>query len=219
MSDLSPTRFETVPAVRGFRLVRWVVGTVLGEGVGFLVPVTGFALADAAGLTAWSAWLLLVVFGAGEGALLGLGQSVALRGGPVEVSVGRWVAATAGAASGAWAIGMLPSTLADLGVAIDWTLPSTWLVIGVAGVVLLASIPLAQWPMLAAAHVPRAWRWVPLGMAAWLAGLPFTFAPSPFVDVGTPAPIVFALFAASGVLMAATMALVTGAGLRRMLRG
>jgi hypothetical protein len=56
-------------------------------------------------------------------------------------------------------------------------------------------------------------------MLAWLVGLPFTFAPSPIVDVGTPAPVVFALFAASGVLMALTMALVTGIGLRRMLRG
>ncbi|MTH67591.1 hypothetical protein GJ743_04290 [Agromyces bracchium] len=192
---------------------------MLGESVGFLVPVTGFALADAAELSGWSAWLLLVAFGAGEGALLGLGQSLALRGGSAAVPVGGWVAATAGAASAAWAIGMLPSTLADLGVAIDWALPVTWVLVGIGGLVLLASIPLAQWPVLAAAGVPRAWRWVPLGMAAWLAGLPFTFAPSPIVDAGTPAPVVFALFAASGVLMAVTMALVTGFGLRRMLRG
>ncbi|MUN07500.1 hypothetical protein GLX25_10275 [Agromyces luteolus] len=192
---------------------------MLGESVGFLVPVTGFALADAAELSGWSAWFLLVAFGAGEGALLGLGQSLGLRGGPAAVPVGRWVAVTAGAASAAWAIGMLPSTLADLGVAVDWALPTTWMLVGIGGLGLLASIPLAQWPVLAAVGVPRAWRWVPLGMVAWLAGLPFTFAPSPIVDVGTPAPVVFALFAASGVLMAVTMALVTGLGLRRMLRG
>ncbi|WP_229275988.1 hypothetical protein [Agromyces kandeliae] len=219
MGDASPVRSGRGTASGTFRLGRWVTGTTLGESVGFLVPVTGFAFADAAGLRGWAAWLLLVAFGAGEGALLGLGQSLALRRGPAEVSVGRWVAATAAAASAAWALGMLPSTLDDAGVGIDWARPATWVVIGFAGLVLLASIPLAQWPVLAASGVPRAWRWVPLGMVAWLVGLPFTFAPSPIVDVGTPAPVVFALFAASGVLMAVTMAFVTGLGLRRMLRG
>ncbi|MGR0319008.1 hypothetical protein [Agromyces sp. ZXT2-3] len=219
MDDATAVRGDPARATDTFRLGRWVTGTAVGEGVGFLLPVTGFAIADALGLAGWSHWLLLVGIGAGEGALLGLGQSLALRGGPAAVPTGRWVAATAAAASAAWAIGMLPSTLADAGVAIDWGRPTTWVLVALAGLALLASIPLAQWPVLAAAGVPRAWRWVPLGMAAWLVGLPFTFAPSPIVDAGTPAPVVFALFAASGVLMAVTMAIVTGLGLRRMLRG
>ncbi|GAA2034682.1 hypothetical protein GCM10009819_18780 [Agromyces tropicus] len=191
---------------------------MLGESVGFLLPVTAFALADAAGLAGWPAWLLLVAVGAGEGALLGAGQSLALRGSAAAVPIGRWIAVTAAAASGAWAIGMLPSTLADAGTTVDWGAPATWVIAGIAGLVLLASIPLAQWPVLAGAGVPRAWRWVPIGMVAWLAGLPFTFAPSPMVGLSTPAPVVFALFAASGLCMAVVMALVTGIGLRRMLR-
>ncbi|WP_448006415.1 hypothetical protein [Agromyces bauzanensis] len=199
------------------RLGRWVALMVAGESVGFLVPVTGFALAAALGLRGWSAWALLVVMGAGEGALLGLGQSLALRGTSAAVRVGRWVAATAVAASVAWSIGMLPPTFADLGIEIDWSTPVTWVVVGVAGLVLLATIPVAQWPVLAGS-VPRAWRWIPLNMVAWLVGLVFTFLPSPFVDESTPGWITFTLFGVGGVLMATTVAVITGLGLRRMTR-
>lgn len=188
---------------------------VLAESLGFLIPVGGFALAATLGLEGWATWALLVLCGAGEGALLGLGQSVALQGSSAEVPIGRWVAVTAGAASVAWAIGMLPPTLADLGAPLDWGDPVTWVVVGLAGLVLLASIPLAQWPVLARS-VRRAWRWVPLNMAAWLVGLVFTFLPSPFVDESTSGGVVFLLFALGGVLMALTVAIVTGWGLRRM---
>ena len=200
------------------RLARWVGFTVLGESLGFLLPVTGFALAATLGLEGWAGWALLVVFGAGEGALLGLGQSIGLRGSSAEVPIARWVAVTALAASLAWAIGMLPTTLSDLGVAIDWASPATWAIVVPAGLMLLATIPLLQWPVLARAGVPRAWRWVPLNMGAWLVGLGFTFLPSPFIDESSPAALVFALFAVGGVLMASTVALLTGLGLRRMLR-
>ena len=55
--------------------------------------------------------------------------------------------------------------------------------------------------------------------AAWLVGIAFTFLPSPFIDESSPPALVFALFAVGGVLMASTVALLTGLGLRRMLRG
>jgi hypothetical protein len=194
---------------------RWVRYVVLGESLGFLLPVSGFALSAAFGLEGWGMWALLVLFGAGEGALLGLAQSLALLETSAEVPVGRWVAATSVAASVAWSIGMLPSTLGDLDVAIDWSAPGTWVVVGIAGVVLLATIPLAQWPFLVG-RLPRAWRWVPLNMGAWLVGLVFTFLPSPFVDESTPAAVMFLLFAIACVLMATTVAFITGWGLWRM---
>ena len=192
--------------------------TVLGEGLGFLIPVAAFALASALGLSGWAAWAILVVFGAGEGALLGVGQALGARGSRAEVPVGRWAAVTAVAASVAWAIGMLPPTLADLGADIDWTSPSTWAVAAPAALLLLATIPLAQRPVLARAGVPRSWWWVPINMVAWLVGIVFTFLPSPWVDESTPAAVVFALFAVGGVLMATTVAVLTGLGLRWMLR-
>lgn len=209
------------PVERGttvFPLGRWIGFTVLGESVGFLIPVTGFALVAALGLEAWQAWAVLVLFGAGEGALLGVGQWLGLRGSRAEVTAGPWIAATAAAASLAWAIGMLLPTLGDLGVEISWASPVAWAIAAAGGLVLLATIPLAQRPVLARAGVPHSWRWVPINMGAWLAGIVFTFLPSPLVDESTPAALTFTLFALGGVLMATTVAVVTGWGLRGMLR-
>lgn len=191
---------------------------VAGEGAGFLLPVGGFALAATLGLEGWAAWIVLVVAGAGEGALLGLGQSLALRESRAEVPVGRWVAATAAAASVAWSIGMLPPTLDDLGTPLDFGSAAAWVAVAIGGLVLLATIPLAQWPVLRAAGVPRAWRWIPLNMAGWAVGLLFTFLPSPFIDESTPPAVLVVQYALAGVLMALTVAVVTGWGLRRMTR-
>ncbi|MFK4834849.1 hypothetical protein ACI3KY_03880 [Microbacterium sp. ZW T2_14] len=200
------------------RVRRWIGFTVLGESVGFLIPVTAFALAAALSLDGWTAWAWLVVFGAGEGALLGLGQALGLRGSRATVPFAGWIAATAVAASVAWGIGMLPSTLIDAGVAIDMTSPVTWVIAAPAALTLLATIPVAQRPLLARAGVVRSWWWVPINMGAWLVGIVFTFLPSPWVDESTPAAVTFALFAAAGVLMATTVAVLTGLGLRWMLR-
>jgi hypothetical protein len=201
------------------RLRRWIGFTVLGESLGFLIPVTAFALAAALSLEGWPAWAWLVAFGAGEGALLALGQVLGLRGSRAAVRPATWILATAIAASIAWGIGMLPSTLIDAGVAIDPASPVTWAIAAPAALALLATIPLAQAPLLARAGVPHSWWWVPINMGAWLVGIVFTFLPSPWVDESTPAAVMFALFAAAGVLMATTVAVLTGVGLRRMLRG
>jgi hypothetical protein len=53
-------------------------------------------------------------------------------------------------------------------------------------------------------------------VVAWTVGLTFTFLPSPFVDETTPPALMAVLFALGGVAMAATVAVVTGLGLRRM---
>lgn len=202
--------------LRGFSLPRWVAFVVAGEGAGFLLPAAGFAVSAGAGLAPWPAYVLLVVAGAGEGALLGLGQSTAVRGTAAEVPRGRWVLVTALAASAAWALGMLPSTLTALGAAPDLSAPGTWLLLGVGGALLLVSIPLAQWPVLRGV-LPGAWRWVPWNVLAWLLGLPLTLVASPFVDEDSPAWLVGVLFVAGGLAMAVVVALVTGAGVRHLL--
>jgi hypothetical protein len=212
------------PAIPGtapspLRLRRWIGFTALGESVGFLIPVTAFALAAELSLEGWAAWAWLVAFGAGEGALLGLGQALGLRGSRAAVPRANWIMATALAASVAWGIGMLPSTLVAAGIAIDLTSPMTWAIAAPAAIALLATIPLAQRPLLARAGVPHSWWWVPINMGAWLVGIVFTFLPSPWVDESTSAAVMFALFAVAGVLMAATVAVLTGIGLRWMLRG
>jgi hypothetical protein len=200
----------TLPDPRFLR--RWVTTVTAAEAVGFLVPASAFAVGSLRGLDPWSRYALVVAAGLGEGALLGVGQALALRRSGIPVRAAAWVAATALAAAVAWSIGMLPWTL-PVGSS-----PATFVAVGVGGLVLLLSIPTAQWPLLRP-HVPRAWRWIPLNVAAWAAGLGWTLAPSPVIDESTPAGALAVTFAAGGLLMAVTVAIVTGLGLRRMLRG
>lgn len=199
-----------------FPLRRWVGHVILGETVGFLIPASGFAIAWVLGLSPWAALVLQVALGFGEGALLGLAQALALRGTRAQVPVARWTVVTGLAASMAWGLGVAPVTLLDSGVSLDPQQPLTLLVLVVGGAVLLLSIPVAQWTVLRKV-VARAWRWIPVNMAAWLIGISFTLAPTPFVDESSPVALAALLFGTGGLLMATTVALLTGLGLRRML--
>lgn len=203
------------PAHR-FVLGRWVMWVVVAEGIGFLAPTAGFGLSWLLGLDRWARYGTMIVAGVIEGLCLGLGQAHALRGTPGQVPRLPWVAATAAAAGVAWSIGMLPPTLSDVGVALDLGQPVTWVLIGLGGVMLLASIPTAQWVVLRSV-IRRAWRWIPLNMVAWLVGLIFTFAPGPFIDQTSPPVLIASLYAAAGMAMGASVATLTGLGLRRML--
>ena len=73
--------------------------------------------------------------------------------------------------------------------------------------VLLAAIPTAQW--LVIRHRPRSLRWIPGNMGAWAAAVLWTAAPSPFIDENSPIVLVALLYVAAGVLMAATVAVLT----------
>jgi len=209
-------RAEDAGSIRPFSLPRWISWVVAGEGVGFLAPTAGFALTSTLAATPWAAYVTMIVAGALEGALLGAAQAAALKGPPLAVPRLRWIAVTAAGAAFAWALGMLAPTLTDAGHAPDLTRPSAWFALAWGALLLLGSIPVAQWTVLRAV-LPRAWRWVPLSMGAWLVGLVFTFLPSPFIDESTPPGVLAASYAVAGVAMAATVATVTGVGLRRML--
>ena len=194
-------------------LRRWIPYVVIGETLGFLVAASGMAAGNLLAMSPWAAWATAAIAGLGEGALLGAAQALALRRSGVAIPARAWVLATALAASFAWGIGMLPATLPGL----DWTSPLTWAGAVVGAALLLLSIPTAQAPLLRG-HVPHPWRWVPLNVAAWSVGILWTFAPSPFIDETTPPGALFLAYGVAGMLMAVTVAVVTGFGLRRMLR-
>jgi hypothetical protein len=161
-------------------LVRWVLVVTLGEAVGFSVPaVVGVAVTGAP----WgprATLVALVLAGSVEGALLGAAQADCLYRWRVLPARRWWVVATSVGAAVAWSIGMLPSTF-DL----RWT-AETAVVAGVGGLMLLTSLPLAQYFVLRG-HASRAARWIPINIAAWLLGIAWTLAPSPVVDESTPA--------------------------------
>lgn len=193
---------------------RWLGLMALGESAGFAVAAaTGVAVAITEP-TPVRTMAMLLAAGAVEGAMLGVGQALALRALPLERSLlRRWPVLTSLAAVAAWSIGLLPSTVPGL----DWSNPVIWVIAGLLGLVLLATIPAAQLILLRRA-VRRPWRWLPANILGWLVGIGWTLAVSPLVDADTPIPQLLALYVVAGLLMALTVATATGVCWVRWLR-
>lgn len=188
---------------------RWILRVSLAEAAGFAVAATAGASLAITGVPASIAYPVAIAAGAVEGLALGAGQYSAMRSG--RPSRAAWLGATAAGAAFAWALGMLPSTLG-----VDLASPATWVVLAVGAVLLLASIPLAQWLVLRAAGRRDAVAWAPVTMGAWTVALLWTAAPSPFVDETSPFALVLGLYVIAGLLMAVTVAVVTAPLARRL---
>ena len=67
-------------------------------------------------------------------------------------------------------------------------------------------------------HVKRPALWIPINVAAWLLGIAWTLVPSPVVDQSTPARGLILAYGLAGLCMAATVAVVTGVGMIRLLK-
>ncbi|BCY09411.1 hypothetical protein [Actinoplanes sp. L3-i22] len=188
----------------------WVATVTVAEFAGFAVPATAGAL------TAWSAAPVaagtLLMAGAVEGMLLGWGQAVVLRRVLSGFPVRRWATVTAAAAVLAYGIGLLPSSFA--GVWPHWPLALLIPVAVLLGLALLNSVGVAQWTVLR--HlVPRPGRWVLASACGWLAGLTVFLAfTMPLWHPGQALGVVILIGVAGGLLMAGTMAAVTGVVVR-----
>lgn len=192
----------------------WVAATTLGDAVGFLVPGVVASVAYD-----WHAELFLavmVVAGVVEGTVLGLAQSFVLAREFLGFSRTAWVTVTALGAGAAWFLGMLPST--SYPIWRDWP---PWLLVPLGlttGLALLGSIGFAQWLVLRR-HVARSRTWVPANALAWLLGLGLMLAvATPLWREGQSTAVVVAIGAVAGLLMAFTVAVVTGAWLGRLVR-
>ena len=194
------------------RLVRWVLLVTLGEAVGFSVPV---AIGVAVTAVSWgplATLLAMVLAGSVEGAALGVAQADCLFRWEVLPVRRWWVAATSIGAAVAWSLGMLPSILAGL----KWS-AGTVVAAAVGALILLSSLPLAQYVVLRD-HVRPSARWIPINMAAWLVGIVWTLLPSPWVDQSTSTGALIFIYGIAGLCMAATVAVITGSGMIRLLR-
>lgn len=206
-----------LPAATLYR--RWVVACTAGELIGFGgIPVLGAALAImlteslAPGTRSVTLYVVAVIGGLGEGAVLAWFQLRVL--GPLlpRLSRRRWVRATAFAAAIAWACGMLAPLLDDLvGLA-----PAAQIAIWVpACVAILLSIGSAQaWVLRGIVEAPR--QWLTANVIAWLAGLPWTFVLPALLPESAPMPAWISTFVLAGVLMGLTVGLVTGLAVTRM---
>jgi len=192
----------------------WFVWTTAGETLGFTVPAAAAALT--AHRSAWVTVPALLIAGAVEGALLGLAQATVLRRMLPGLRARRWVVATSAAAVLAWLIGLLPSVFG--GQLTTWP---AWLQIvvgGLGGTILLLSIGTAQWLVLRG-HLPRAGRWIAITAGAWLAGLAaFMIVATPLWHEGQSTLLIATIGAVAGLMMAATVAAITGFGLVRLPR-
>lgn len=201
---------------QGPRTVRrtWIVATTLGETAGFLVPalVAVFAFDLHPALTL----LLMVSAGLVEGAVLGAAQSVVLRREFLGFSRASWIAATSVGAAAAWCLGMLPSTFYPAWT--DWSPVLTVSLAVVLGLALLATIGFAQWLVLRH-HLARSRTWVPANAVAWLLGLGVLMGIAmPLWREGQSTALVVAIGVLGGLAMAATVAVVTGLWLARLVR-
>jgi hypothetical protein len=107
---------------------------------------------------------------------------------------------------------MLRIVVGDL----SWT-TGTAIVTGIGALILLVSLPLAQYVVLRD-HVRRAVLWIPINMAAWVVGITWTLLPSPWIDESTPVATLILIYGIAGLCIAATVAVITGSGMIRLLR-
>ncbi|MBO3753204.1 hypothetical protein J5X84_44865 [Streptosporangiaceae bacterium NEAU-GS5] len=199
------------PLLRQALWRRWFGVVTLGEIVGFSVPaLVAAAVVQSDGSIAQAA--AVVAAGVAEGAILGLAQAYVLRSALPCVPTVSWVSATAAGAAVAWTIGSVPIVLGDRFL----ELPP--LLLALFGVVLLGSMGGLQWLVLRARMPGMAW-WVAATAGAWLAALgAFMALTMPLWQEGQPAWLIAAIGILGGLVMAATVAALTGLAFLRLVR-
>jgi hypothetical protein len=201
---------------------RWFVTVAIGESLAFcLIPALGGALAwwATGGMGPSSRALILygvaIVAGFGEGALLAVFQSRVLAEEIYEFPKRRWLLGTSLAAGAAWAAGTLAPTLDDLVGLATWAQIAIWIP---AGIFILLSIGGVQTLILKGVIYGRQSRWLTANVIGWLLGLPWTFVLPMLMPDDAPGWIFGVAMGAGGILMAITVAAITGMALVTLLR-
>jgi hypothetical protein len=192
---------------------RWVLFCTIGELVGFGgIPVLGSAIAFwattgiAADLRSIIFYVIAVIGGFGEGAVLAWFQLRVVGACLPRLNGYRWILATGIAASIAWILGFLAPTLDDLfGLSAQMQI-AIWVP---GGVLILLSIGTAQ-AIVLRGIVARPQRWIAANAIGWLLGLAWTFALPAMVPETAPIIVWATTFVIAGLLMGLTVGLVTG---------
>lgn len=205
---------------------RWVVANALSETVGlgttFLVAV-GVAGAGDSGrpLLIVAAAAAMVAAGAVEGTVVGYAQWRVLRGRLATLRLRPWIVATIIGALVSWTLGMVPSTLASMGVAADGGPPFNdavqYLLAALMGLVLGPVLGIPQWRVLRR-FVPHAGRWVTANAVAWAAGMPLIFLVAGAMPADVSVWVIVAAVLGACAAAGAVVGAVHGTWLVRMLR-
>lgn len=168
-------------------LAAWIAANSVAEMLGLgIVFACGLAIArilgEPEGLAAHLSYVMLATaLGAVEGAVVGAGQWLVLRGLLDRVTARDWIRATVAGAVLAWFIGMAPSTLMSLlsEPAPEARQPEPSLLVmlpAAAAMGLLAGLILSvfQWRELRK-HVAHAGWWLPANALAWATAMPWIF--------------------------------------------
>lgn len=195
-----------------FRLRWWILLVASGEALGFAIPAAvGAVAADSEVFVP-----VLLAAGALEGAVLGASQAMVLRRILPPINSAAWIALTSAGAVVAYAIGLAPSTFAEVWT--GWPWPAQALVAALLTVALLGCIGAAQW-LLLRRHLRASGWWIVGTAVGWLVGLGvFLAVAPPLWHEGQPVGTAILIGVAAGVLMAAAMATVTGLTLVALLK-
>jgi len=191
----------------------WLSLVVLAASAGFIPPAVVMAFAVTEGWDALRQFIGLVAMGLLQGFVLGIGEVIALRRGPLRVPVGRWILVTTLAMGAAWIAALLPGSFGEL----DWSNPVVLVGIIVAILVVILIVPIAQW-LLLRSRGRDAWRWIvimsistTLGVGALLTGILLAEGKTSFISTLIP----FVLTGWVGILL---FTIVSGLGVYWMAR-
>jgi hypothetical protein len=217
-ASVSKQKAKTLRAPQKFSLLWWVIWVTLGLAVGFIAPSVASFTAVVDGRDATGQFVSTIIGGTIQGGILGFAQAFALRKTAAALPMRRWIGITAIGALIAWVVGMIPGTYLKL----DVGTPAAIIVLVAFAFVAVVAMPLAQFIILRGtklSKVAHVWRWVPLTAVAWTVGIAWLLFASPLVQDNADLTNLVGLYTVAGLLMALTVAFITGLTMLWMLNG
>lgn len=186
----------------------WLSFVVVTASGGFIVPAVAMAFSVTEGWDGSGQFAILTLAGLIQGFVLGVGEVIALRRGPLRVPAGRWIIATTIGMGLSWIVALLPGSFGRP----DWSNPAVVVGMIVAVLVVILIVPIFQWLILRS-RVADAWRWIlvmsiatALGVGALLSGIVFAASKTsfiatlaPFVLTGWVGVVLFTAVSGTGV--------------------
>ncbi|CAB4890346.1 MAG: hypothetical protein F2808_01585 [Actinobacteria bacterium] len=169
----------------------WLSLTVLTSSGGFLFPAVALAFSVTEGWKADAQFAVLAGAGAVQGLVVGIGQAIALRRGPIRIPVVRWIVITTIGFALSWTVALVPGSVFQP----SWDNSTT--IMGLIAVVLLVIliVPIAQ-SFLLTVRVRDAWRWIlvmgistALGTGSFIYAIVLVQGKSTFI--GTALPFIY----------------------------